>query len=339
MSSSRSHNTPQRPKGLNKLARSQSILGSFKNLVIGFWNGNDEDQPGDTSPAKRRQDDGQVPLGDPARSKRAKIDPQPPSDSSLLVGSNGDSSHPGEHQLTFAPSNSSSSHSSVSLVQPTSITRTMSMDPPSFRANSPVPDQAAKLPLRPTPIRHVSMRPSSSPTPYARQSSYDIPMRDASLPPPYRPSPLRMRTSMSTTPQPSGHRYGPSPLRLEREGSEPPTITNLMDNPTFVKNPIEPPQPSEQHSTLGELVDSRVWLSFSIPLYFLSLVPCENRLVLQASNVVFTLQLPLSCLRPLLVGFVFLHRFLSLVFTLAFEIVRSRSASGSSKSSARFRCI
>jgi hypothetical protein len=264
MSSSRSHNTSQRPKGLNKLARSQSILGSFKSLVIGIWNGNEEDQPGETSPAKRRQDDAQVSLGDPARSKRLKVDPSPQqsSDPSLLVGSNDDSNHPGELQLTFTPSNSSSSHSSVvSLVHTTPITRTMSMDPPSFRAQ--IPDQTARLPLRPTPPRQVSMRPSSSPTPYARQSSYDIPMRDASLPPPYRPSPLRLRTSMSTTPQPSGHRYGPSPLRLEREGSEPPAITNLMDHPTFVKNPVEPPQTSEQHSTLGELVDRRVWFFLS----------------------------------------------------------------------------
>jgi nucleoporin NUP1 len=121
-------------------------------------------------------------------------------------------------------------------------TRTMSMDPP--RATRP---SAQGLSLPPPISRDVSMEYPSSPTTQ-----------------PANP-PFRMRSAL--TPQPSAPLYGPNPQRRERNPSEPPPLTALIENPIFVKPPPVPPEQrrvSDGSSpvTLGSLVGAQK----SVPL-------------------------------------------------------------------------
>lgn len=120
--------------------------------------------------------------------------------------------------------------------------RTMSMDPPTARRTS------AQEPIYfPPPIsRDVSME--NSPNPSAQ---------------PANPA-FRMRSSL--TPQPGAPLYGPNPQRRERNPSEPPPLTALIENPIFVK----PPPASQDNRrvnggpsslTLGSLVDTQKTLN------------------------------------------------------------------------------
>ncbi|KAI0273841.1 hypothetical protein BC834DRAFT_966304 [Gloeopeniophorella convolvens] len=121
------------------------------------------------------------------------------------------------------------------------VTRTMSMDPPTARRPS-VPEPT-HLPL---PIsRDVSMEFSPNPPPH-----------------PANP-PFRLRAAL--TPQPGAPLYGPNPQRRERNPSEPPPLTALIENPIFVK----PPPQQEQRRvsdgssplTLGSLAAQKSGLS------------------------------------------------------------------------------
>ncbi|KAH9060041.1 hypothetical protein EDB87DRAFT_1684038 [Lactarius vividus] len=117
------------------------------------------------------------------------------------------------------------------------IARTMSMDPPTARRPSVPPSSVLPPPIS----RDVSMEFS--------------PNLSAEPPNP----PFRMRSAL--TPQPGAPLYGPNPQRRERNPSEPPPLTALIENPIFVK---PPPVPQEQRRvsdgsslTLGSLVGAQ----------------------------------------------------------------------------------
>ncbi|KAH9001445.1 hypothetical protein EDB92DRAFT_2100040 [Lactarius akahatsu] len=123
-------------------------------------------------------------------------------------------------------------------IQALPIARTMSMDPPTAHRPSVPPSS-----ILPPPIsRDVSMEFS--------------PNLSAEPPNP----PFRMRSAL--TPQPGAPLYGPNPQRRERNPSEPPPLTALIENPIFVK---PPPVPQEQRRvndvssslTLGSLVGAQ----------------------------------------------------------------------------------
>ena len=113
--------------------------------------------------------------------------------------------------------------------------RTMSMDPPTARRTS-------------------AQEPSYLPPPISR----DVSMENLSTQP--ANPPFRMRSSL--TPQPGVPLYGPNPQRRERNPSEPPPLTALIENPIFVK----PPPLSQDNRrvndgssslTLGSLADTQ----------------------------------------------------------------------------------
>ena len=105
-------------------------------------------------------------------------------------------------------------------------------------------------------------RPSYGAGPKPAPLSRDVSMDDGSFDKGMSTSPtlpFRMRTSL--TPQPSGMAFGPEPTRRERNGSEPPPLAQLIDNPVFVKAPSEAPQAKapapKAMTTLGALTEAR----------------------------------------------------------------------------------
>ncbi|KAI0797740.1 hypothetical protein C8Q75DRAFT_17296 [Abortiporus biennis] len=120
------------------------------------------------------------------------------------------------------------------------MVRTQSMDPP--RRNDatvvsiPLSRDASMSGIPPSPIHESSLSPSRTR--------------------------FRMRTSL--TPQPSGQSFGPTPVRRERNPSEPPPLEALMAHPIFVRPPESQPEPiqREQSLTLGNLVEARRAVSF-----------------------------------------------------------------------------
>lgn len=117
------------------------------------------------------------------------------------------------------------------------VARTMSMDPPTARRTAI--QESSYLP--PPISRDVSME--SSPNPSAQPTN----------------PPFRMRSAL--TPQPGAPPYGPNPQRRERNPSEPPPLTALIENPIFVKPPpvTQDPRRTKDGSnlTLGSLVDTQ----------------------------------------------------------------------------------
>jgi nucleoporin NUP1 len=71
--------------------------------------------------------------------------------------------------------------------------------------------------------------------------------------------PFRMRSAL--TPQPGAPPYGPNPQRRERNPSEPPPLTALIENPIFVKPPTVTRDERRVNDgsslTLGSLVDAQ----------------------------------------------------------------------------------
>ena len=117
--------------------------------------------------------------------------------------------------------------------QPALIARTMSMDPPTARRPS-VP------------------APSFLPPPISRDVSMEFSPNLSAEPP---NPPFRMRSAL--TPQPGAPLYGPNPQRRERNPSEPPPLTALIENPIFVKPPSVPQEQrrvsDDSSLTLGSL--------------------------------------------------------------------------------------
>lgn len=119
------------------------------------------------------------------------------------------------------------------------VGRTQSMDPPALR----IPSVIEPLPLS----RDISMEAIS------RSSS----TRDITMSP--TRAQFSMRPHSSLTPQPSGQAFGPTPVRRERDPSEPPPLQALMSNPIFVKPPpTAQRQEVQQQSTLtlGSLAEA-----------------------------------------------------------------------------------
>ncbi|KAL4065317.1 hypothetical protein J3A83DRAFT_4099471 [Scleroderma citrinum] len=125
---------------------------------------------------------------------------------------------------------------------PESITRTMSLDPPSNSSFS---------------FRTQSVASMQDVEEYgAAENSMSI-SRDSSMSPGRQ---LRVRSSL--TPQPSGPNFGPVvPPRRERDPNQPPPLAALRSNPTFVKPPpglqkLDATESAKQ-LTLGSLVESQ----------------------------------------------------------------------------------
>lgn len=117
------------------------------------------------------------------------------------------------------------------------VARTMSMDPPTAR-------------------RTAIQEPSYLPPPISRDVSMELSPNNSAQP---TNPPFRMRSAL--TPQPGAPLYGPNPQRRERNPSEPPPLTALIENPIFVK---APPVTQDQRRikdgsnlTLGSLVDTQ----------------------------------------------------------------------------------
>jgi nucleoporin NUP1 len=123
-------------------------------------------------------------------------------------------------------------------IQAAPVARTISMDPPTARRPSVPPSSVLPLPIS----RDVSMEFS--------------PNLSAEPPNP----PFRMRSAL--TPQPGAPLYGPNPQRRERNPSEPPPLTALIENPIFVKPPSVPQEQRRVSDgpsflTLGSLVGAQ----------------------------------------------------------------------------------
>lgn len=118
------------------------------------------------------------------------------------------------------------------LIRASTLSRTMSIDPPSrpISRSSVVASSLASLNF------DGSVETSAN--------LIRHPTRDLSMPPlSARPS-FRMRSSM--TPQP----------QLQKEASEPPSLSTLVINPKFVRGPAHAAELHQPSATLGSLVDS-----------------------------------------------------------------------------------
>jgi nucleoporin NUP1 len=163
--------------------------------------------------------------------------------------------HPRSHAFKparpYAPSNNTipiprpdtSRLSPISFNQPPRAqavpgARTMSMDPPTARRTS-----VQEPTYLPPPIsRDVSMENSPNPSTQPANPAF------------------RMRSSL--TPQPGAPLYGPNPQRRERNPSEPPPLTALIERPIFVKPPSALQDNRRVNDgpsslTLGSLVDTQ----------------------------------------------------------------------------------
>ena len=266
-----SHHTRRPPP-----SRSISMFSSLKSLVTTplSWFANatndsfeSEDTPGKRklvhSPANPYDSEGdQKDAPSAYRAKRIRLDspdrvvtlPVPPAPASYLDpptpsfrASTLPRTHASKPARRYAPSSNTisiprpdtSRLSPLSFHQPprtqaAPITRTMSMDPPTARRTS--------IQELPPPIsRDVSME--SSPNPSTQPSN----------------PPFRMRSAL--TPQPGAPPYGPNPQRRERNPSEPPPLTALIENPIFVKPPSVQQDQRRMNDgsnlTLGSLVDTQ----------------------------------------------------------------------------------
>jgi len=196
------------------------------------------------------------------------LDPPSPS----LRPSTHTRTHVSKPARPYAPSNNTlpipppdtSRHSPLSFQQPprpqaVPVARTMSMDPPMAR-------------------RTAIQEPFYFPPPISRDVSMELSPNTSAQP---TNPPFRMRSAL--TPQPGAPLYGPNPQRRERNPSEPPPLTALIENPIFVK---APPVTQDQRRikdgsnlTLGSLVDTQKpvsillpWLLVSPPYHFISRV-------------------------------------------------------------------
>ncbi|KAN0128504.1 hypothetical protein V8E53_013711 [Lactarius tabidus] len=141
----------------------------------------------------------------------------------------------------------------------------------SNRITIPLPDTSRLSPLSNPPRTHAAAisRTMSMDPPTARRPSVPLPLpisRDVSME--FSPNlsaeppnpPFRMRSAL--TPQPGAPLYGPNPQRRERNPSEPPPLTTLIENPIFVKPPSVPQEPRRVSNdssslTLGSLVGAQ----------------------------------------------------------------------------------
>lgn len=236
-----------------KIARESSFLGAIKKVVVAplTWLAGQERD--DNTPTKRRRDDPVVsdsasnddeddhhvrpkrmrmhsppkaapsgPYLDPPsaafhqyRPKRRTPAPQVTRSSSLTLGLNRNTTRP---------------NASRSTLSPIRLGRTMSIDPPLSQL-------------------YISREPSM-PDVVMESNSGSTQIRESSMPASAltaRPS-FRMRSSL--TPQPQ-----PQPLPKQRQVSQPPPLTTLVNNPTFVRPPPTEDQ-AQPPTTLGNLAET-----------------------------------------------------------------------------------
>ncbi|KAH8102920.1 hypothetical protein BXZ70DRAFT_1006103 [Cristinia sonorae] len=268
------------------LARSSSLLGTLKSIVAApltwFASSDDiQDVPGEKRPRRVQQEESNRDQGaegdEEHRSKRKRIHSpdldgafprqnqhyQPersgyldPPQSMLVKRAsvpNASSATPSYARSSSAlPSTQSrNQHRSRLSLSPrpstghgkqTGIARTQSMDPPGRLL---IPPRST----RPPPLSRAASMMSVDEPP----SSPLSPVGDMSM----SPSRPRFKLRTSLTPQPSGVDFGPTPVRRERDPSEPPPLEALMENPIFVKAPPNPQPPQRQASlTLGSLAET-----------------------------------------------------------------------------------
>ena len=264
---------------LGPVTRSRSFFGSLKSLlpsrIWGGDSGGQTDTPGkrkgvdETCEAEggqrnsKRQRIGSSPVREITRPQGMQRQQQqqqqqqqqhtagagylePPDDFFGPVNTAGTRRHLGHTRATsLAPLSKRPSNGSARMFSPgatldnRSFVRTQSMDPPN------------------------RYRPVFGAAPKAIPLSRDVSMDDGSFnkDPSGSPSrqPFRMRTSL--TPQPLGQAFGPDPVRRERNESEPPPLSQLIDRPTFVRAPSEAAASRqaarEAPTTLGALVEAQ----------------------------------------------------------------------------------
>lgn len=269
MASSSSSQSGQRRKPLKKrqpLARSNSLLGTIKNLVTAplAWFASTDDFEDSKDPKGKRRRLVAAPT-EPAvdeddrssRNKRLRVHSPPRDHQPIYQPPSGNAygylDPPGSaFQQSSGPFNQFNSthstsefipaptydfpHNNFNFNRTNTLSRTMSIDPPS----RPV-SRSSALASFPTSINRDTSMDSS-------MNSLSL-RRDLSMPPMSgRPS-FRMRASMTPVPQ------------AQREVSEPPPINTLVSQPTFVRGP--PQSDSHQRSlsrqpsvTLGILAES-----------------------------------------------------------------------------------
>lgn len=204
------------------MTRSGSILSTIRNIVtapLSWFAGNEEFE--DINGKRRRAVGIDAPpniVAEGSKQKRMRVDSPPMATGYLDPPQTSFQSflQPPQRKETDSI-DQRSNHSQTSYNKwrpsPLSVTRTMSIDPPTRSAT--FTHDSARITLPHDSVVHTRNSMSVS--------------RDLSLPP---PTPFRMRTSL--TPQPSPTKS------VRREASAPPPLATLMSNPIFVKPPPEP---------------------------------------------------------------------------------------------------
>lgn len=283
-----SHHTRRPPP-----SRSISMFSSLKSLVTTplswFANAADDSFESEDTPGKRKlihrpahwsdSDGDKRDAPDAFRVKRIRLH------SPVRVATQSVPPAPAPYLDPPTPSLRSSSHPRTHVSKPT-----RPYAPSSNTIHIPRPDTSRISPLsfNPPPrtqaapvARTMSMDPPRAPRIFVQEPSYlpppisrDVSMEEFCPIPSAQPAnpPFRMRSTL--TPQPGAPPYGPNPQRRERNPSEPPPLTALIENPIFVK---PPPVPQEQRRvngsslTLGSLVDTQKLvyiLPFLAPFFF-----------------------------------------------------------------------
>jgi nucleoporin NUP1 len=177
----------------------------------------------------------------------AYLDPPTPS----LRPSAHPRSHASKSARPYAPSNNT-----ICIPRPdTSRLSPLSFNPPS--RTQAVPGARTMSMDPPTARRTTVQEPFYLPPPISRDVSMEFSPIFSTQP---ANPPFRMRSSL--TPQPGVPLYGPNPQRRERNPSEPPPLTALIENPIFVKPPPVPQDNRRVNDgtsslTLGTLVDTQ----------------------------------------------------------------------------------
>ena len=218
----------QHGRGTMALPRSGSLLNSIKSFVANplSWFGSNDENVEDLGKRRREASKDIEDIEEDrsqGRSKRARVDspslaPPPkrvqPSTTAAYLDPPSSSLQPLQQNVNAGkdPRGSYMQHSANFGSLPSSMSRTMSIDPPSSFSNVRA-------------LRDPSMMSTSSPI-EARSSMSLAPCEMSRQP---SSGPLKLRSSL--TPQPTG------PRALRREASAPPPLSSLQSRPVFVRPP------------------------------------------------------------------------------------------------------
>ncbi|KAH7909137.1 hypothetical protein BJ138DRAFT_263226 [Hygrophoropsis aurantiaca] len=266
------------------VARTNSFLGTIKNFVTAplQWFATNDDDFEDTKGKRRRLPNSSAQpredeSGEKVRNKRMRVKspdryPQPyldPPGSAFKQHRQASGQSTKSQRPTFASSRKTlrvsagpplhqsprarhtlSPHPSGSHLRPQSVSRTMSLDPPTGLTFSMAHNRVQPAPtMQDLTAEPTISRDSMS---VSRDISPDVSMSPG--------RPLQMRTSL--TPQPTSASFGPVlPPRRERDPNDPPSLTTLMSNPIFVKPPPglgrQASTDLSRQTTLGSLIESQ----------------------------------------------------------------------------------